>query len=322
MDSLTLVVLSPPNDPELAMLKRLPPETRILIGDSPEAFDSQASGADAILAWATRREIAERVWPKTPHVRWVHSASAGLENLLFPALIESSVVVTNSRGTFSWSLGEYVLAAILHFAKNVRRLMRSQAAGVWDVFDVEAVRGRTLGIVGYGDIGRAIAERARVFGMRVLASRRRPEASAGDPLVDAVYPATALREMMALCDYVAVAAPLTEDTRGLVGAAEIAAMKPTAVLINVGRGPVIDESALVRALAEGRIRGAALDVFEQEPLPAGHPFYRMENVLLSAHCADHTAGWRASAMEVFLDNFERFRQGQPLLNIVDKRRGY
>jgi phosphoglycerate dehydrogenase-like enzyme len=128
--------------------------------------------------------------------------------------------------------------------------------------------------------------------------------------------------MLRRCDYVVVAAPLNDETRGLIGEAEFAAMKPTAVVINVGRGPVIDESAMISALSEGRIKGAALDVFDQEPLPQGHPFYTLENVLLSPHCADHTPDWLDNAMRFFIAQFERFRSGEPLLNVVDKKLGY
>jgi phosphoglycerate dehydrogenase-like enzyme len=127
---------------------------------------------------------------------------------------------------------------------------------------------------------------------------------------------------MAASDYAVVAAPLTPDTRGLVGAGDIAAMKPSGVLINVGRGPVVDEAALVAALQEGRIRGAALDVFDKEPLSPEHPFYRLENVLLSPHCADNTPGWLEGSMRFFLENLGRFRKGEPLQNVVDKTRGY
>jgi phosphoglycerate dehydrogenase-like enzyme len=128
--------------------------------------------------------------------------------------------------------------------------------------------------------------------------------------------------MLSLCDFVLMAAPLTPETRGMIGAAELSVLKSTAVVINVGRGAVISETALVDALEQNRIRGAALDVFEHEPLPADHPFYRLKNVLLSPHCADRAPGWQQAAMQVFLDNFERYRSGEPLKNLVDKKAGY
>jgi phosphoglycerate dehydrogenase-like enzyme len=188
--------------------------------------------------------------------------------------------------------------------------------------DVEELYGKTMGIVSYGSIGQATARLAKAFGMKVVAMRRRPELSAGDPLVDKVYGPGELREMIAESDFVVIASPITAETRGMVGEAEIAAMKPSAVLINVGRGPVVKEAALIDALKHQRIRGAALDVFDVEPLPAGHPFYALDNVLLSPHSADHTPGWTDQSMVFFVENFRRFVNGEPLENVVDKQAGY
>jgi phosphoglycerate dehydrogenase-like enzyme len=158
--------------------------------------------------------------------------------------------------------------------------------------------------------------------VKVLALRRRPELSRGDELVGETVPPERLLDLMARADDVVVAAPLTPQTEGLVGREAIAALKRTAVLVNVGRGPVVDEAALVEALEQGRIRGAALDVFETEPLPSGHPFWRQSNVLLSPHCADNVPGWVDEAMRVFLRQLERFRRGEPLRDVVDKAAGY
>jgi phosphoglycerate dehydrogenase-like enzyme len=322
MDDNTVLVLANPTDPHLAMLEALPPETTLAVGDRAEAFERVAKGATVILHWAGGRQLLEQVWRMAPRVRWVHSRSAGLENLLFPALVESDVPLTNARGVFSQSLGEFVIAAALFFAKGLRRMVKSQMAGVWDQFDTVEVAGQTMGIVGYGDIGQAAAVRAKALGMKVLALRRRPEQSAGDELVDEALPTGRLPEMMGRADYVVIAAPLTEETRGLVGTAELAAMKPEGVLINVGRGAVVDEAALIQALESGRIRGAALDVFDREPLPEGHPFYRLENVLVSAHSADHTPDWKERTMRLFLENYWRYFRGEPLMNVVDKQQGY
>jgi phosphoglycerate dehydrogenase-like enzyme len=158
--------------------------------------------------------------------------------------------------------------------------------------------------------------------VKILALRRRPELSGDDPLVEEVLPLERLHELMTRSDDVLVAAPLTPETRGLIDAEALAAMKSTAVLVNVGRGPVVDEEALVAALEQRRIRGAALDVFETEPLPEGHPFWRLPNLLLSPHCADHVPGWVADGTRVFLVNLRRFLRGEPLHNVVDKTRGY
>jgi len=322
MDSLTLLVLANPADRRLRLLDRLPQDTRIAAGDSVGAVASAAPGADVILAWFTGRALLEEVWRMAPRVRWVHSSSAGVENVLFPALIASPAVLTNSRGLFSRSLAEFVMAAILFFAKDLRRMVRSQAAGLWDPFEIEEIHGRWIGILGYGDIGRTVAGRARALGMRVAVLRRRSGLSPHDPLIERLVPPEGLPELLTLADYLVLTVPLTPQTRGLVGEAQLNLMKPGAVLINIARGPVVVEADLVRALEQKRIRGAALDVFDAEPLPPGHPFYRLDNVLLSPHCADHFPGWMDRAMEFFLENFERFHKGEPLQNVVDKTLGY
>jgi len=309
MDDITVLVLADPTDPLLAMLAALPDATRIAVGDRVEAFADAAPEADVILNWTGSRELLQQVWRVVPRVRWVHSRAAGLDDLLFPELVEIPATLTNAQGVFSEILAEFVIGAALFFAKEFRRMVRSQQAGVWDQFDTVQVAGQIMGVIGFGDIGRAAARRAEALGMRVMALRRSSTIEHR-------------RELLARSDYVVLSAPLTPETRGIVGEAELRAMKRTAVLINVGRGPLVDEVALIAALREGRIGGAALDVFDQEPLPAGHPFYALDNVLLSPHAADHTPDWKHRAMQMFLDNFERYRKGEPLQNVVDKRRGY
>lgn len=318
----TLLVLGDPADRYLAPLERFRCRAELVISLDPATLMAAAPRADALLFWSGTRALLERVWAQATRLRWIHVRSAGLDTLLFPALVDSTVPLTNSRGVYSRSLGEFVAAGVLFFAKDFHRMQRSQAAGRWDPFDVREAHGSTMGIVGYGDIGRAAARLAKALGMRVLALRRRPEQSAGDALVDEAMGNERLLELMARSDYVVVAAPLTPQTRGLVDAAAIAAMKPTAVMINVGRGAVIDEPALIEALRHKRIRGAALDVFEQEPLPPGHAMYGLDNLLLSPHCADHTATWIDEAMAFYGQNLERFLAGEPLLNVVEKRLGY
>ena len=323
MDDITVVVLADPTEPELAMLERLPPETGIAVGNSVEAFRRAAPDAQVIFNWSLAGDVLREVFGMCPLVRWVHTRSAGLDNILFPELVESPVPLTNGSGVYSAPLGEFAMAAILFFAKDLRRMVRNQMAGRWEQFDIAEIEGQTVGIIGYGDIGRAVATRARALGMQVMAVKRQgPPLYNMDPLVSRIYSPDSRIEMIARCDYLVVAAPLTAETRGMIGEPEFAAMKASAVVINLGRGPVIDEAAMVRALAGKRIRGAALDVFDQEPLSEGHPLYGLDNVLLSPHCADHTPDWLERAMQFFIDQFERFRKGEPLLNVVDKRRGY
>ncbi len=321
-DPIKLLVLSNPSANHLRLLDRLPEPVDILVGSDPEYATAHAGSADVILVGSSEGNLLRMAFPLAQRARWVHSLSTGVETILFPELAESPVPLTNGRGVFTDALAEFTIASILFFAKDLRRLVRSQQAGAWDQFDIELIRGRVLGIVGYGDIGRESARFARALGMKVVAARRRAALSNQDPNLERTYSPDELREMLALCDYVLVATPLTPETRGMIGESELGAMKPSAVIVNIGRGPVVVESALIDALAAKRIRGAALDVFDNEPLPEGHLFYRLENVLLSPHSADHTVGWADLAMRVFLQNFERFRNGQPLQNIVDKKAGY
>jgi phosphoglycerate dehydrogenase-like enzyme len=321
MKDVTVWVLSLPDDRSLPVLGEAAPGATFVLGSAAADFE-KAAPPDAILVCSAGRAALAPVLAMAPGARWVHSRAAGLDHLLFPALTDADVVLTNGRGVFSRALAEFVIGALFYFAKDFRRLVRNQQRGVWEPFEPEDVSGRTLAIVGYGDIGRAVAERAHKLGMKVVALRRRPQLSGEDPWVDATVPPGQLIDLMRRADDVVVAAPLTAETRGLVGAAAIAAMKPTAVLVNVGRGPVVDESALVQALRQGGIRGAALDVFETEPLPSGHPLYELENVLVSPHCADNTPGWLEAAMRAFLRNLDRFRRGERLENVADKTRGY
>jgi len=323
MKKVSLFVLSDPDEPQLSMLDELRETANVVIGNSPDAFKNAAGRAEVIFNWSGSLSLIREVFLMSPAVRWVHSRAAGLERTLFPELIASDVTMTNGSGVFSPSLGEFALGAILYFAKDFRRMIRNQTAGVWEPFDVLPVSGQTVGIVGYGDIGRAVATRVRAMGMSVLAVKRHVQAKGhSDPLADQIYGPDYLIEMLSRCDYIVVAAPLNAETLGLIGEAEFAAMRPSAVIINVGRGPVIEERAMIQALSRGKIKGAALDVFAEEPLPEGHPFYKLENVLLSPHCADHTPDWLDNAMRFFIAQFERFRRGEPLLNVVDKKLGY
>jgi len=321
MRPVTVWVLAQEDDASLRVLHPPPDGARFVIGASLEAF-SGAAPPDAVFVCGSDRHLLEAVLERAPSVRWVHARWAGLDRLLFPALVESPLPVTNGRGAFSRSLAEFAIAGLLYFAKEVPRLRSLQAAAQWETVEMRELAGRTLGIVGYGDIGRAVAERAKPFGMRILGLKRRPPTGAKDDLADEVWPHSRLAELLAVSDDVVVALPLTAETRHLIGPAEIGVMKGSAVFVNVGRGSVVDEGALVAALTAGRIKGAALDVFETEPLPAGHPFWRLDNVLLSLHCADQTTGWLEVSDRLFLANLKRFRRGEPLANLVDKRAGY
>ena len=322
MDPITLLVISSPHYPFLRFLDNLPQPVTVLTGTDLDFLKQHAPEADVILNGFHDGAALRAVLPLAARVKWIHALSAGVEKVLSPEVIECPAPLTNGRGVFGPALAEFSIAAMFYFAKDLRRLIRQQAASRWEQFDVAFLRGQTLGVIGYGGIGREAARLAHGLGMKVLALRRRTPSPENDPLLERSFTREQLNEMLSLCDYVLAATPLTPETQGMLGPSEFHFMKSSAVFINVGRGAVVVESALLSALNQGQIRGAALDVFETEPLPADHPFYRMENVLLSPHCADHTTGWMELAVKQFIENFERFRNGQPLEFIVDKQAGY
>ena len=270
-----VLVLAKEDDPQLSMLAGVPHA----IFKTPDALAEAAPHASAILHWSGPRDLLRAAFLKAPHVKWVHSRAAGLDTVLFPELVESDVPLTNGSGVFSDSLGEFALAAILYFAKDFRRMIRNQEAGRWEPFEVEEIAGQTLGIIGYGSIGRAAATRCKALGMNICALRNRSTHT--DPIIDRYFDKSEMLSMIGICDFVLAATPLTPETHHMISDAAFAAMKPTSVFINIGRGPVVDQAALVRALQQSKIKGAALDVFEVEPIPDGDPVYKLPNLLLS-----------------------------------------
>lgn len=264
-----------------------------------------------------------------PSIEWVHCRSAGIdfvESEELQQLVETrNIQITNAKGQFSSSLAEYVMMACSYFAKDLPRLMRQQASKNWEKYDVEELRGKTLGIVGYGDIGKACAKLASVYGMRIVALRRHPYLSKNDPLCDVVYGTdkASLNQLMSESDYIVCSAPSTVETRGMVNAQAFDSVKENAVFINLGRGPVVDEAALVDALKSGKLKGAALDVFTEEPVPASNEMWDLPNLLISPHNMDQTATFMHEATEFFIhENLPRFLCGEELLNPVDPVLGY
>lgn len=322
----TIFVLTEENNPQLRLLSRLPKNIRVVTGKTAADAAPIAPEIDAVLAWSGSIGGAKGDIPQmlelAPNLKWIHTRWAGMDSMLFPGLIESPVIVTNAKGVFAESLAEFVLAAILFFAKDFPRMRRNQKEGVWEPFDVEVISGKSVGIFGFGEIGRACGAKCAALGMNVLASRRNPEKAKNEPLVKKFYAPEQLKEMAAASDYFVVTAPLTPETRGVMNAEVFKALPEHAVFINIGRGAVVDEKALTAALQSKSIRGAALDVFIEEPLPKEHPFYSLENVLLSPHTADHTATWLDDTMNCFIENAIRFSKGESLKNIVDKKLGY
>lgn len=326
MNKPNVLVVCPPDHYALRNLAPIREQANFWVGNDTEALSQHAREAEIVLySGLTGATVNfEEVWNRTASVKWVHSLSAGVEKVLIPELVESEAVLTNARGVFKRSLAEFVIFGILFHYKKGRRLVENQQAHRWDDFSVGWLPGKIMGVVGYGEIGRECASLARALGMKIYAVRRRPEQSENDPILDKIFPSEDLHQMLREIDVLVAAAPLTRATRHMISDAEFAAMKQSALVLNVGRGPVIDEQALVRALRESKIAGAALDVYEEEPLPPNNQLWDMKNVLISPHCTDRTADpdWLDLAMQVFVENFGHYLKGEPLVNVVDKKAGY
>ena len=256
-------------------------------------------------------------------LRWLHSTGAGVEGLLFPELVQrGDVVLTNARGAHHVAMPEYVLMAMLAWTHHLPTLLRAQARREWVKPVSEKIHGKTLGLLGYGEIGRAVAARTAALGVRCIALRRNPDAARGRDLVDRVYAPSELHAFLGASDFVVNSLPLTPETRGVLGETELAAMRPTAVLIHLGRGPTVQSDALLTALREKTIAGAFLDVFDEEPLPPDSPFWELENAIITSHTSGNSVHYQARSIAIFCDNLRRYRAGQPLETVVDKRLGY
>ena len=272
-------------------------------------------------AWSgPLRELTD-VRERAPRLRWVQLTHAGAENVP-AALIEAGVTFTTGAGISSKPIAEWVLACMLMFAKGWPELFRDQQARRYRRFMPREFEGMTVGIVGMGTIGSEVARLAKAFGCRVVGMRRSCTERRADAPADECVPPADLDYLLAQSDFVVLAAALTEETRGLLAAREFGVMRPSAYLLNVARGALVDEAALFEALRAGTIAGAALDVFAREPLPADSPLWDLDNVILTPHIAGGTDRYHERATELFCANLQRYIAGEPLANVLDARRGY
>jgi phosphoglycerate dehydrogenase-like enzyme len=301
-------------------------------------FDGHPDGplddVEVMLRGRLPAETFDRVLARAPLLRWVHSATAGVERVLTPASRARGLVITNARGVFSRPIAEYVMLMILSAARRLPQLLELQAERTWQPLEARELRDLTVGIVGLGSIGRAVGALATAFGCRVMATRRRPEAGAeghdgagdepflGRLMLDRVLPPEQLPDLLAECDFVVLAAPLTEDTRGLISDDAIARMRPGAWVINVARGELVDERALTRALRDGRLGGAVLDTFLEEPLPANSPLYDVPNLIITPHTAWSSTRVLERSVDLFAENLRRYAEGRSLVNVVNPSAGY
>lgn len=260
-------------------------------------------------------------------LKWLQLSSAGATHVLFPEMVESEVIVTNSRGLYGVPIAEHILGVMIILARKLHDAYRFQLEGKWAREEMFArspmfleLHSSTAGIIGLGDIGLAVAERAKALGMRVLASKR--HVGAQPVCVDELLGTDGLSYLLRESDFVIVAAPLTPETQGLIGEAELRTMKPTAYIFNVGRGAILQEAVLIRALQEGWIAGAGLDVTEVEPLPQDSTLFRLPNVFLTPHYSGLRPNYWTHAVEIFRANLAKFLRGEPLDKVVDKRSGY
>ena len=321
-------------DEQLERLRAVSPRLRIQRAPPP-ATEPRWDAVEVLYTIAGLPEPSQ-----APRLRWVQLHSAGAEQVMGHPLLGAGVRFTTASGPAAVTIAEYVFATLLARARHVDRMLEWQARGTWPpdeqrwpLFVADELWGKTLGIVGYGSIGRQIARVGRAFGMRVLAMQRSQDhrdrgfilAGTGDPdgsLPERYVRPEQLHELLADSDVVVVAAPLTPETRGLLDEAALRSMRPTATLVNVARGPIVDEAALVRALREGWIGAAILDVFAAEPLPPGHALWKAPNVLISPHVSAFAPGYDARVAELFAENLGRYLAGEPLLNPVDPGAGY
>ena len=318
-------ILIGPNSHDLEQvipeLKAHHPDLTITVAKDRSEVAKKVADAEVYIGWLSRDDFLA-----AKKLRWIQSPSTGVDSFLrIPELRESDVILTNARGVHAAPLAEQTFAMIFGFTRGMKVFLEHQQRHAWAGRDARdglvELTGSTMGIVGYGTVGRATAERALAFGMRVLAVDLLPGEKADRGVQ--VGGLEHLDELLRQSDYVVVTVPLTEQTRGMIGAEQIAQMKPTAMLIGISRGGIIDEAALVDALASGKLACAALDVFETEPLPADSPLWDIENLIVLPHAAGGTQYEAASLRAIFTENVDRFVRGDvPLRNEVGKLRGF
>ncbi len=315
---------------DLERIRAAAPGAQLVTVSVEGLADGPVDDVEVMLRGWLSSDAFDRLLARAPRLKWVHSATSGVERALTPASRERGLIVTNARGVFSQPIAEYVLMMILAVSRRLPQLLELQRERTWQPLEGMELRDVTVGIVGLGSIGRAVAGLATAFGCRVVAVRRRPDAeeaadddqSGGDATLDRVGGPETLPELLAESDFIVLAAPLTPETEDMINAETLAQVKSGAWLINVARGRLIDERALLRALREGPLGGAVLDTFRDEPLPPMSSFYDLPNVIVTPHTAWSSGRVLDRSVELFCDNLRRFSNGEPLLNVVDPAAGY
>lgn len=310
------------NDRQLESLRELSPQLEVVRELDPERARQELRDAEILYTFQLPGPLEE-----ARSLRWIQLVSAGADHIMEAGVGKTDILVTTASGIHAAAMVEYSLCMMVMLARRIPLILRESQQRQWKpsrlrTYYGDELWGKTLGIVGLGSIGRRVAAAARCLGMRVVGLRRSGGAGLEEGLVDEVYGPDGLLEMLPQCDFVLVAVPFTPETRGLIGEAELRAMKPTAHLINVARGEIVDEAALARALREGWIAGGAFDVFAQEPLPPDSEIWDLPNLIVTPHIAGNTIPYLDRATDLFRDNLKRYLAGEPLVNVLDKRLGY
>lgn len=304
------------------------PTARIVQVSVEGLADGSLDDVEVLLRGVITAEAFDRILVRAPRLRWVHSASAGVERVLTPLSRDRGIVITNARGVFSRPIAEYVMLMILAVSRRLPQLLELQRERTWQPLEARELRDVTVGIVGLGSIGRAVATLATAFGCRVIALRRTPgPASEAEDGPDRIELERLLRPdelpaLLAASDFVVLAAPLTPDTENMIDEAALSTMKRDAWLINIARGRLVDDRALIRALDAKKIGGAVLDAFRDEPLAPSSPYYDLPNVILTPHTSWSSGRVLDRSVELFADNLRRYAAGEELLNVVDPSAGY
>lgn len=315
-DALNILVLNNLADRHKDAITAVMPGITVTAADLDHAGDHIAA-ADILVAWGWTD--IRPLYLAAPRLKWVHALSAGVEKLTFPEIQAADTILTNSKGIHGIPVSEHVFSLMLAFTRGLNLLIRQQQAGKWERVPTDEVHEKTIAIVGLGSIGREIAKKAKGLGMEVIATKQEMTT---EIFVDKLYKPDQLHEMLGVADFVVVALPLTDKTAGLFTLKEFQAMKPSAYFLNIARGTIVREADLVAALRQGLIKGAGLDVFEVEPLPADSPLWAMDNVIVTPHLAAISPYYLDRAVKLFVDNLTRYTQGREMFNLIDKAKGY
>lgn len=281
--------------------------------------ESDSQGAEVLFRYWLSSEHGDRLIDQHPGLRWIHTGSVGVDHILTPAFLKTEITLTNAAGIGAVSIAEWTVAAMLALQKGLRQVFEQQAARKWEKIERDELSGGRVIILGAGRVATEIATRLRSFGLRLICVRRQRQPH---PLFDETQHISNLPELVRNADWIIITLPLTAETRGLVNEQLLRNVPRSCRLVNVARGEIVDEAALLAALQEGRLGGAALDVFAQEPLPSSHPFWSAPELIVIPHASGNSPQVRAKRVELFGENLRRYVKGQPLLNVVNVAAGY